>query len=356
MTLPQNDNPPVLVSIDRSAMTVTLNRPKAINSLNLEMIRHLQAAMDRAGSDDAIKLVVLAGAGERGFCAGADVKAAVSAVTENRKADAMAFFTEEYALDQCIHNFSKPVVAIAAGITMGGGLGLTAGADLVIATETTRMAMPETRIGFIPDVGATGWLFGKCPQGYAEYLGLTGREMEGAQTVCVGLAHLLVVEKDLPGTIEALSAIAPDLDPSKEAALAQIRKGLASLSEPVARDPGPAFDRWVADTFAGTKTVTGLITALSNSTEYRAECDAALQELAERSPTATVLTLKLLRQNQGSVLADVFAAETKACDFIISHPDYAEGVRARLIDKDNQPAWQPDSIDEVGELDVDIRP
>lgn len=345
---------PVTVAIENALMTITLNRPKAINSLNLEMIRRIQDAMNQAAKDDTIKLVLLAGAGDRGFCAGADVKAAVNAIQEGRKADAMQFFIEEYALDLCIHRFAKPVVAMANGVTMGGGLGLTAGSDVVIATETTRMAMPETRIGFIPDVGATGWLFDKCPKGYAEYLGLTGQEIEGAETVRLGLADVCIPNKNIAEAIQALKTMANMLEPEKEKAVFQIKQGLSVFCQEVPAEKTALFDQWVADTFSGRTTIMDVIAALTQSPDHREKCQSILEQLAERSPTATVLTLNLMRQNEGTLLDDVFSAETKACEYIISHPDYSEGVRARLIDKDNQPKWQPDTFDKVGEMKVDI--
>ena len=339
---------PVVVTTANALMTITLNRPKAINSLNLEMIRRIREAMNQADADEGIKVVLLMGAGERGFCAGADVKATVSAIKEDRKADAMQFFIEEYALDICIHRFPKPVVAIAHGITMGGGLGLTAGADLVIATETTRMAMPETRIGFIPDVGATGWLFEKCPKGYAEFLGLTGQEIEGVETVRLGLSDVCIPNQNIADAIRALKTISGMIEYQKDTAVFQIKEGLHTFCQEAPADQTTPLDKWVAGTFSGKTTIMDVISALSQSTENRDRCKSILEALAERSPTATVLTLKLLRQNEGKPLDDIFSAETKACEFIISHPDYCEGVRARLIDKDNLPKWQPDTFDKVG--------
>ena len=344
---------PVFVTFENALMAITLNRPKAINSLNLDMIRLIQAAMDQAAKEDSIKIVLLAGTGDRGFCAGADVKATVSAIAEDRKADAMQFFIEEYALDICIHRFPKPVVAVANGITMGGGLGLTAGADIVIATDTTRMAMPETRIGFIPDVGATGWLFDKCPKGYPEYLGLTGQEVEGAETVRLGLSDVYVPAKQIANAIQVLKSMAGMLEPEKGKAIFQIKQGLGTFCRDTRAEKTTLFDKWVSDTFSGKTTIMEVITALSESADHQEKCRDILAQLAERSPTATVLTLNLLRQNEGKPLDEVFSAETKACAFIISHPDYREGVRARLIDKDNAPMWQPETYAAV-RLDVDM--
>jgi enoyl-CoA hydratase/carnithine racemase len=137
--------------------------------------------MAEAQQDETCRLVLFWGTGERGFCAGGDLKRLAHDLLRLNMADVYQFFAEEYALDLKIYQFVKPVLVIADCITMGGGLGIAAGADWVIATERTRMAMPETRIGFFPDVGATGWLFKKCPSGYPEYLALTSHEVVGME-------------------------------------------------------------------------------------------------------------------------------------------------------------------------------
>lgn len=156
---------PVLVQSHPALRIITLNRPQVMNNLNLAMVRSLRHAFEEARETPSVKMVLLNGAGDQGFCAGGDLKALAQVVKRRDWERARQFFQEEYDLDLLIHNFPKTVVVLADGITMGGGLGLAAGADLVIATERTRMAMPETIIGFFPDVGATGWLFSKCPPG-----------------------------------------------------------------------------------------------------------------------------------------------------------------------------------------------
>ena len=149
------------------------------------------------------------------------------------------FFREEYALDLMIHQCPKPVVVLAHGITMGGGLGLAAGADLVVATEATRMAMPETRIGFFPDVGGTGWLFTKCPPGYPEYLALTGYELVGAECVRLGLATHLVDSARLPELRQALKDCAGELPADKPGAVEQLEQVLAPFTrQDIAAQPG----------------------------------------------------------------------------------------------------------------------
>ena len=203
--MPDQTEPPILITRHPGLMVLVLNRPRVLNTLNREMIRLLTLGLEEALAAAGVRLVVIGGAGDRGFCAGGDLKELTGAVQTGAVHLADQFFQDEYALDLMIHQSPKPVVVLAHGITMGGGLGLAAGADLVVATEATRMAMPETRIGFFPDVGGTGWLFTKCPPGYPEYLALTGYELLGAECVRLGLATYLVDSERLPELRQALN-------------------------------------------------------------------------------------------------------------------------------------------------------
>ncbi len=173
----QNNEKTVLFNIKKSMAEIILNRPDAINSLNTEMIKSITDYLNMALGNDQCRFILFYGSGNKGFCAGGDVKDLARKADKKLFDEVNLFFKKEYALDLMIHNSTKPIIVIADGVTMGGGLGIAAGADIVLATERTRMAMPEARIGFFPDVGATGWLFSRCPKGYPEYLSLTGYEM-----------------------------------------------------------------------------------------------------------------------------------------------------------------------------------
>ena len=232
--------PPVLVTRSPGLMVLVLNRPRVLNTLNREMIRLLTLGLEEALAAADVRLVVICGAGDRGFCAGGDLKELTRAVQTGAVHLADQFFREEYDLDLMIHQCPKPVVVLAHGITMGGGLGLAAGADFVVATEATRMAMPETRIGFFPDVGGTGWLFTKCPPGYPEYLALTGYELLGAECVRLGLATHLVDSARLPELRQALKDCAGELPADKPAAAGAPGTGAGPLCPPGYRpQPGP---------------------------------------------------------------------------------------------------------------------
>ena len=337
--------PEVLVECYRH-MVITLNRPRAINALTTEMIRSIRQAVKEALAEERVRFILIQGAGSRGFCAGGDVKKLAEAVRENDFGRAEQFFKEEYALDLLIHRSSKPIIVIADGVTMGGGLGLSAGADLVVATESSLMAMPETRIGFFPDVGATGWMFLKCPKGYPEYLGLTGYEVEGIECVRIGLADVLTRRGQLHEMREALVDYPGEVSSDRSVAREEIKTYLAPFFEREA-PPRPEADAWVETHFSGKFSVREIMAVLSQCGSTDPACGNTHRRLLECSPTSLVLTLGLLRRNEGRPLEEVFLAEERAAGFMIRRPDYFEGIRARLFEKDDHPRWRPSSLDEV---------
>ncbi len=200
----------MLLSRFPSMTSIVLNRPEAINSLTEGMIDKIGDALNVAAGDENCRFVLFYARTGKGFCAGGDVKtlARLGKAKEFDKVD--RFFQKEYGLDLKIHIFPKPVIVIADGITMGGGLGITAGASIRIATERTRVAMPETKIGFFPDIGATGWMFSRCPKGYPEYLGLTGYDMVGKESVRLGFASHFMSSNHIPQLINVLENYEPE--------------------------------------------------------------------------------------------------------------------------------------------------
>ncbi len=346
------EGPPLLVGRYPHLLTLCLNRPRAINALTFDLIQDLQSALDEAEDDDRIRLVFLVGAGDKGFCAGGDLRALAEAVREGAFDRADRFFEQEYALDLRIHRFPKPVMVLADGITMGGGLGLSAGAGLVLVTEKSRLAMPETQIGFFPDVGASRWLFDKCPPGYPEFLGLSGHEILGGEGVRIGLATNLIRAEKSEEFRQGLEILSQSLSKDKEEAIRQLKDFSSSFGtkEPI---PDKSLrDAWVAAHFSGKASVQEIRHSLSQDHLYPQWSSEALQRLGERSPTALTLTLGLLRLNEFRDLEEVFPVEARAAHFIIQQPDYLEGIRARLLDKDDQPHWNPPSLDQVPPLDV----
>jgi enoyl-CoA hydratase len=354
MARPNNIIPHVLVKKHGHMMSIILNRPEVLNSIDHEMVRRIQKALDEAKEDHSVRLVLFYGEGRRGFCAGGDIKAMARAVREGTIEKALNFLEDEYALDLCIHRFPKPLIVLADGITMGGGLGLSAGADIVFATELTKTAMPETRIGFFPDVGATGWMFDKCPLGYPEYLALTGREMTGAECVRVGFATHMTASEQLPRIIELLENASSGLSQEKSEAVGQIIARVDPFLNKKDIPYIPEIDDWVRKYFMGKTSIVRMLEELRRCSIFSDLCGGVFHRLSERSPTALMVTFQLLQYNKGRPIEEVFRADLKAAYFLLTHPDFLEGVRARLIDKDDSPHWRPGSIEEVEKIELDL--
>jgi enoyl-CoA hydratase len=343
------EGPVVKATVDGPLMTIELNRPRVINSLNSEMIGLIRGFLEKAHSKTDCKCVLLCGAGDRGFCAGGDIKALGRWAMDGDFASAERFFEKEYALDLYIHEFAKPLLVLADGITMGGGLGLAAGASWVIATERTRMAMPETGIGFFPDVGATRWLLDKCPEGYPEFLGLSGYEMRGADAVCAGLATHLIPSEVSEDIAEELKRLPNRVFEKEDKGLSAIR----SLLDPYGMPSVDCFaerDVWIKKHFSDQASLRQVFDSLRASALEDRFAQEILEILMNRSPTALALTFKLLRDNATRPLKEVFQVEHKAAAFMIRHPDYREGIRAQILEKDHRPRWNPKTMEQVGDF------
>jgi enoyl-CoA hydratase/carnithine racemase len=338
--------PAVIVRRTKATLHLILNRPEAINSLTLEMLRIIAAEIDKAGSDKAVKLVIFSGRGAKGFCAGGDIKIMAQAVTRNDIEPVMSFLKVENELDLNIHKFHKPVVVFAQGITMGGGLGLSAGADIVAANETTRMAMPETRIGFFPDVGSTGWLFKKCGRGYPEFLGLTGYELQGSECVRIGLADCLILSTRFDEVLDAVIERSPELPSGRKAAAAKLTEILGPFIQPDIPERKD-MDHWIETYFADKTSVLDLLKNLKACSTQNDLCEGVFTRLSERSPLAVATTLKCLRRDEHKDLSEVYESDLSVARFLMTQHDFREGVRARLIDKDDRPHWDPESFEQA---------
>ena len=338
--------PAVLIRRTKAALHLILNRPEAINSLTFEMLLVIADEIAKAGSDKAVKLVIFSGSGAKGFCAGGDIKIMAQAVTESGIESAMLFLKVENDLDLSIHCFHKPVVIFAHGVTMGGGLGLSAGADIVVGNDTTRMAMPETRIGFFPDVGSTSWLFRKCGRGYPEFLGLTGYELQGSECVRIGLADCLIPSTHFDKAFDALIEHSPELPSDRKAAAAALTEILSPFMQPdipAKKD----MDRWIETYFADKTSVLDLLKDLKACSDQNDLCEGVFARLSERSPLAVATTLKCLRSDEHKDLAEVYESDLSVARFLMTQHDFREGVRARLIDKDDRPHWDPESFEQA---------
>ncbi len=324
----------VLTRIENGVGRITLNRPKALNALNLAMCEAMTAALLEWRDDPAVTMVLIDHAGERGFCAGGDIRM----IAESGASDAVAaraFFHAEYRLNDLLFRYPKMVVAVIDGIVMGGGVGISMPADVRIATERTTFAMPETGIGLFPDVGG-GWFLPRLPEPErGTWLALTGARLKGRDTVAAGIAtHFVDSDK-----VEALKA-------------AIIRDGLGALDglattgDPIVPVPGiliPLF---------GHDTVEAVFDALAADGGDWPMAQLAL--LKTRSPQSLKVTLRQLRLGaaMGS-FADNMAMEYRLGGRVVRTHDFQEGVRAVIVDKDNAPQWSPATLEGVSDADID---
>ncbi len=328
-------NQDVLLRREGRAGRMTLNRPKALNALTLDMVRQILPALTAWAADPRIEHVILDGAGDRALCAGGDVVSLYSARTQG-SAGARAFWREEYALNAAIHRFPKPFIPIMHGIVMGGGIGLSAHAQggTRVVTERSRIAFPETTIGLIPDVGGT-WLLSRAPAETGPYLSLMGAPMNAADALYTGFADVYVPSTKTPELVARLS----------EAGMPATAV-LASMAEAAApSELAGALQPKLAACF-GFETVEEIRAALQRDGSDWAQ--KTLADLAVRSPTALKTTLAAIRNARklGS-LEDALNVEFLLCTNLYEDGEFIEGVRALLVDKDKAPKWNPATLEAV---------
>jgi enoyl-CoA hydratase/carnithine racemase len=336
----------------------TLSAPASLNALTLPMIDRLAAQLDAWLADPRIVGVVLDGAGDKAFCAGGDVNSLYVAIVAQRQeapgvvpAGAADFFEREYRLDYRIHTSPKPILCWGHGIVMGGGIGLLAGASHRVATPQTRLAMPEISLGLYPDVGGS-WFLGRMPGRIGLFLALTGASLNAADARFAGLADIVLAHSDKAAVLEALGRAAWQGEAEADA---------ATLSHLLEARPAPElpasplrthFDR--IDALVGNDRLDDLAHRLRALAEdgdpWLARAGAAF---AAGSPTSVVLAHALLRRTRHCSLAEVFRLEFQASLGCCVHHDFAEGVRALLIDKDRKPRWQPATLEAVRQADIE---
>lgn len=342
------NDPPVVAEVRGQVGMITLNRPQALNALSLPMVRDITTALLAWRSDDTVQAVLLQGAGREGkppaFCAGGDIRFLHQAALAGDPA-LEDFFTEEYSLNHLIPTYGKPTLVLMDGVTMGGGMGLAQGCSLRVVTEHSRIAMPETRIGFFPDVGG-GWFLSRCPGHVGEYLALTGQVLEAADAVAVGLADVFIASESLPGLLESLT------DQPME-------NGMQALATARARAAAPtggslADHRAAIDRHFGLASVQAV--AASLAADGSAWAGETLETLRQRSPLMMAVTLEQLRRARSMSLADELRMERGLVRHCFHRPGAAsetvEGIRALAIDKDHQPRWQPATFEELTEAMV----
>jgi len=319
---------------------VLLNRPDALNTLTLGMCRRLLARLKNWQTDPKITSVIISGAGERAFCAGGDVVGLYRA----RQSDGRLLrdlFQTEYRCNAQIKHFAKPYVALLDGFTMGGGAGVSIHGSHRVVTERTVFAMPETAIGLFPDVGATFFL-PRLPGAMGMYLGLTGRRLNGADCVALDLAQALVPHIRLPDLTEALESTGGRAE--------NVTDTIVGFSAP----PGEApllHERELIDHHFSKDSLAGIITSLT--ADQSAWAAAQLEVLAQSSPFALKVTFRQIRAGATLAFDDCIKLEWRLMSRMARGHDFYEGVRARLVDKDNRPRWQYAHHADVPDTSVD---
>nr|WP_165143304.1 3-hydroxyisobutyryl-CoA hydrolase [Microbacterium endophyticum] len=326
----------VRVHVEDGLGRLTLDRPRALNALDLDMVRTLDRALRTWEHAHDVDIVLIDSTSDRGLCAGGDVRGLREQIMAGFPENAGLFFRAEYALNSLISRYPKPVVVFADGITMGGGIGIAGHASVRIVTPRSQLAMPETRIGLTPDVGGS-WLLARAPGRLGEYLALTGATMDAADAIAAGFADHLLPVSNLSALHEALRTRADPANPTELTLLFDDTPGPSAL---VARRT------WIDDAFAA-ETVPDIIERLLERSEPEASETAAL--LTTLSPMALTVTLEAVRRARElptlrSALEQEYALVSW---FVATQPDLAEGIRAQLVDKDRAPRWNPPTLADV---------
>ena len=318
---------------------LTLNRPKAIHALTLDMCHAMSAALEQWRDDPDVKVIVIDHSEGRGFCSGGDISFLRNSALNDGGVSGRKFFHDEYQLNHQLFTYPKPVVAFMDGITMGGGVGISQPARYRVATEHTRYAMPETGIGLFPDVGG-GWHLSRLGGRLGQFLALTGARLDGAECLWAGLAtHYLPAEMvadakariiEKPGRISGVLSEMPGTPPKarvEENADKIARHFASDRLEDIVASLDASDDEWAAKERA------------TLGTKSPQTCKVALRQLAESE--------KL------SDFADNMVMEYRIASRVLTRPDFAEGVRAVIVDKTNDPSWDPATPEGVSEELID---
>jgi len=326
---------------------ITLNRPQALNALNGDMFTALRERLIKWQSDDTINAIVIRSNCEKAFCAGGDIRAIYQ--NKNESIDVpTAYFQLEYDVNKIISHYKKPIIALTHGITMGGGVGISIHASHCVAAENLRWAMPETIIGFFPDIGATYYL-SRLPDFVGTYLALTGQTIDAQTALELHLIKAIIPQKnfdDLENKIAECAHI--DFD--------RVTKiiNMVSLEQMEARAPASAkmkmnMNMKTKHTFCF-PTPEEIINALkADNSDWATD---TLQQLSHRSPTSLKVTLEQLKRAKNKTVDEVLAMDLHIAHVMLQGHDFFEGIRAAVIDKDKNPKWRPDSIATVTEQDV----
>ncbi|MCI4675820.1 3-hydroxyisobutyryl-CoA hydrolase [Candidatus Mycolicibacterium alkanivorans] len=322
---------------------ITLRKPASINAIGPEDIAAITTALRSAVADPAVETVLIRGEGHRGFCAGGDIKRVHHMITSGRLDQLAAFWSEEYRLDHLISTCPKPVVSIAHGLSLGGGVGLASHAAYRVVTDSTRMGMPEVLIGLSPDIGGL-WLYSRAPGHTGVFAALTAVHLSAGDALYMGLADHYLPDDQIDTLIDRLHRLPP-------------AEALAGFDH----QPVPS---WVAahrdaiDKIFGAHSVPEILAladaANTDAPDAYAVADAAVTALTTGSPTALCVTFEALRRATSmATLGQCLEQDLRVGQHCSRHPDLREGIRARVVDKDRTPHWQPAALAEVTAADID---
>ncbi|MFT4067824.1 enoyl-CoA hydratase/isomerase family protein [Paraburkholderia sp.] len=361
MSVFEPDDEPLHAVVENGIGFIVLNRPKVLNALSLPMIRAMRAALDQWRERTDVRAVVVSSSAARAFCAGADVRFLYDASMRGDVAAIGAYFTEEYALDHTIFRYPKPYIALMNGVVMGGGMGIAQGArctgGLRVVTGATRMAMPETRIGLFVDVGA-GWFLSRTPGAIGRYLAVTGVTIGARDALYAGLADIRIDADEVPVLLDRLRAetfrdgadvvafVRRLADRPDRIAGADLNAGLGFVALPVARP-------WI-DRHFGQRDVASIVASLEAESDPAAKAwaDETIGVMRGRSPLSMAVSLEVVARG-GGTMADCLRRDLDLTHSTFARGDVVEGVRARIIDKDDAPVWRIGRIEDVSVADVE---
>ncbi|PRQ11287.1 enoyl-CoA hydratase/isomerase family protein [Corynebacterium sp. 13CS0277] len=323
--------PPVVAEVRGRAGILTLNRPEALNALTQEMVDLMTAALDAWRQDPQVRVVILQGAGDRALCAGGDVVM----LYEDALAKGTAgehFWRTEYQLNLAIARYPKPYLALMTGIVLGGGIGVSAHGSHRVVTDSTRIGMPEVGIGFVPDVGGS-YLLSRAPQGFGRHLALTAAHVGPEAALAAGFADYFVPEDLLPDLVERLAATG---DVGVIETFAQPGKGNLNFAGLAA-----AYDAHSVEEVLDNLDALGTEDAQDAARRIRRAC-----------PLAAAVAWESLERARGLSLAEALNQEFRVSLNMHRNPNFREGVRAQLVDKDRNPTWLPARFDQVDPEEV----
>ncbi|WP_341312365.1 enoyl-CoA hydratase/isomerase family protein [Paraburkholderia sp. IMGN_8] len=334
---------------------IELERPKALNALSTGMIRAMHAALDQWREDPDVLAVVVRSQHPRAFCAGGDIRFLYESAQRGEHDVRDTFFIEEYRLNHAIFTYPKPYIALMNGVVMGGGVGISQGAHrtggLRVVTNSTRMAMPETRIGLFPDVGAS-WFLSRTPGALGRYLAVTGETIGAADALYAGLADAYIDDSALPALVDTLRSELFERGSDVVACIERETRSHRVVPNP--EDSSLASTRALIDRHFALPDVVQILASLERESEGDAAewAEQTIGVLRERSPLSMAVSLEVVTRAEGS-MADVLRCDLDLTRTCFEHGDVIEGIRARIIDKDNAPRWRFARIEDVSAADVE---